>query len=76
MIRRYAVGAHDPLSARCTTTATWTLSRGDWSTKVAVHAEVTSDGESFRVDTRITADESGSEIYSRRDVRRIQRGSA
>jgi hypothetical protein len=76
MIRRYAVCAHDPLSARCTTTATWSLSRGDWATKVAVHADVTSDGESFIVDTQITADESGCEIYARRDVRRIRCGSA
>ncbi|MEH2545580.1 putative acyl esterase [Bradyrhizobium sp. AZCC 2262] len=76
LTRRYSITAHDPLPARCTTSATWTLSRGDWATKVAVDAEVTSDGDSFLVDTRISADESGREIYARRDVKKIPRGSA
>jgi hypothetical protein len=76
LTRRYAITAHDPLSARCETSATWTLSRGDWTTRVAVDAEVTSDGDSFLIDTRISADESGREIYARRDIKRIPRGSA
>jgi hypothetical protein len=75
-MRRFTIAAHDPLSARCVTMATWTLSRGEWTTQVAVEAEVTSDGDSFLIDTRISADESGREIYARRDVKRIPRGSA
>jgi hypothetical protein len=76
LTRRYVITAHDPLSARCTTSATWTLSRDEWSTKVAVEAEVTSDGGSFLIDTRISADEGGREIYARQDIKRIPRGSA
>ena len=76
MKRTYSVAANDPLSARCATSATWTLSRGDWTTKVVVDAEVTSDGDSFLVNTRISAHEGEHEVFARRDSKTIRRGSA
>jgi uncharacterized protein len=76
MKRTYSVAANDPLSVRCATSATWTLGRGDWTTKVAVDADVTSDGESFFVNTRISAHEGEHEVFARQDIRKIPRGSA
>jgi hypothetical protein len=76
MKRTYSVAANDPLSARCATSATWTLGRGDWTTRVAVDADVTSDGESFFVNTRISAHEGEHEVFARQDIRKIPRGSA
>ena len=76
MKRTYSVAADDPLSARCVTEATWTLSRDDWMSRIAVDAEVTSDGESFFVNTRITAHEGDSQVYAREDRKVVPRGSA
>jgi predicted acyl esterase len=76
MKRTYTVAANDPLSARCTISAGWTLGRGDWMTEIAVDADVTSDGESFFVNTRISAREGGQEVFARHDRKTISRGSA
>jgi len=74
--RRFIVAAQHPLSARCETVASWTLRRGAWDIRVAIAATVRSDGESFLVDTTITAEEGGREIYARREAERIPRRSA
>jgi hypothetical protein len=73
--RTYSVAAGDPLSARCATFATWTLGRGAWTTQIIVDADVTSDGESFFVSTRISAREGAQEVFARHDRKTIPRGS-
>jgi predicted acyl esterase len=74
--RTYCVATNDPLSARCATSATWTLGHGDWMTQITVDADVTSDGESFLVSTRISAREGEHEVFARHDRKSIPRGSA
>jgi uncharacterized protein len=61
----YSIVDGDPLSAMVRFRASSGMGRGDWSTLSEVTSSMTSDRESFRVETRLEVSENGRRIHSR-----------
>jgi uncharacterized protein len=62
----YSIVDGDPLSAAVRFRATSGMGRGDWQTLAAVESSMTSDADSFHVETELTVTENEDEIFTRR----------
>jgi hypothetical protein len=61
----YSIVAGDPLSAAVHFRATSGMGRGDWSTRSQVTSSMTSDRDSFHVETQLEVHEADERIFSR-----------
>jgi hypothetical protein len=62
---RFTIREDDPRSARVTTERHIAIGRGEWRTRIAVHAEMTADAESFFVSATLDAFEGDRQVFSR-----------
>jgi hypothetical protein len=61
----FTITGDDPLSARVVCERRIVVQRGDWSTTVEVHAEMTADADDYRVSSTIHAFEGDTEVHSK-----------
>ena len=65
LFQRYRIGESDPLSARAEIAAHALLRRGNWTPELRGSVELRATKDAFLITARLTASESGKEVFTR-----------